>query len=78
MLRTKKLTNLDKKDLVYIPMGADKGDCPYCTTGVLRRDPDVEKIYNEREAYICARCGVIYVEMIKRYFKGLIRDKGLI
>lgn len=67
----------DQKELVYIPMGAEKGDCPFCYHGVLRRDPKVEDIYDLREGYICAECGIVYGEIFNRFFKRLAKDKGL-
>jgi hypothetical protein len=80
MLQHRKLIercDYDQKELVYIPMGAEKGDCPYCYYGVLRRDPQVEEIYNLREGYICAKCGVVYAELYNRFFKKLAKDEGL-
>jgi len=65
------------KNLVYIPYGAEKGDCPFCFTGVLRRDPDVEELYLMKEGYICARCGAVYEELVGRYFNKIAVDRGL-
>lgn len=64
----------DLKDLVYIPFGADKGDCPYCYYGVLRRDEGIETKYSVREGYICPRCGVIFTELFKRRFKRIAKQ----
>lgn len=67
----------DVKNLVYIPFGAEKGDCPFCYYGILRRDPDVEKLYQIEEGYICAKCGCVYDEVFGRYFQKIAIDKGL-
>lgn len=56
------------KELVYIPTGAEKGDCPYCFKGVLRRDGVVQKMYGCKEGYICADCGTVFLEVGHRYF----------
>ena len=68
----------DPEKLIYIPYGAEKGDCPYCYYGVLRRDPDVERIYKIKEGYICAKCGTVYEELFGRRFKRIAIDRGLI
>ena len=67
----------DPKELVYIPTGAEKGDCPYCYHGVLRRDPTVEQIYDTKEGYICANCGIVYDELFRRFFRKIAIDIGL-
>jgi len=67
----------DVKSLVYIPYGAEKGDCPFCSFGVLRRDKDVESLYKMKEGYICAKCGCVYDEIFGRYFQKIAIDKGL-
>jgi hypothetical protein len=56
---------------VYIPHGAEKGDCPYCFTGVLFRNVDKEAVLGVRELYTCASCGIDFVENFsvgRRYF----------
>jgi len=59
-----------KENLVYVPMGADKGDCPHCNGGVLRRENTVQESFSVREGYICARCGTVFIESdYRRYFK---------
>lgn len=65
----KRLLAYSKKEYVYIPFGADKGDCIYCPTGVLRRDEEVESVFNKREGYICPDCGAVFLEHSNRYFK---------
>lgn len=59
------------EDLVYVPYGADKGDCPHCFYGVLRRDAEVEKRYNVNEGYLCIKCGALFIEIFKRNFKRI-------
>lgn len=56
------------QELVYIPMGAEKGDCPYCYTGVLRREGDVQEVFQCKEGYICAECGTVFLELGNRYY----------
>lgn len=56
------------KELIYIPTGAEKGDCPYCFSGVLRRDDRVQNMYKCKEGYICAGCGTVFLEVGHRYF----------
>lgn len=58
--------NLD--ELVYIPFGAEKGDCPFCFLGVLRREEDVQRVYKCKEGYICAKCGTVFLDQGNRYF----------
>ena len=55
------------KELVYIPAGADKGDCPYCSTGVLARDQEVEQSEQVREGYICDTCGRHFIKAVVAY-----------
>lgn len=55
------------KELVFIPSGADKGDCPYCSTGVLARDSQVEQEHCVREGYVCDTCGRHYIEAVFAY-----------
>jgi hypothetical protein len=55
-------------DLVYIPVGAEKGDCPHCYVGVLRREEEVQDVFHCREGYICANCGAIFLEKQPRYY----------
>jgi hypothetical protein len=54
--------NLYKK--VYIPVGSEKGDCPYCKDGVLFRDREAETDLNLYEVYRCDICGRLYIEGI--------------
>ena len=58
----------DRQNLIYIPMGAEKGDCPYCYTGVLRREDEVQNTYKCKEGYICAGCGTVFLELGNRYY----------
>jgi len=58
----------EEKELVYIPYGAEKGDCPYCFTGVLRREEDVQEQFHSKEGYICAKCGAVFLELGNRYY----------
>lgn len=67
----------DCNDLVYIPFGAEKGDCPHCHYGVLRREGFVEDKYNVKEGYICVNCGAMFVEAVPRNFKRIAVKKGL-
>ncbi len=59
------------EELLYIPYGADKGDCPYCFYGVLRREEEVEEKYKVNEGYICPTCGAMFTETFKRYFRRI-------
>lgn len=65
----KRLSGYSKKEYIYIPYGADKGDCLYCPRGVLRRDEQVENSFEAREGYICPECGTVFLEHSNRYFK---------
>jgi hypothetical protein len=67
----------DRRMLVYIPTRAEKGDCPYCYTGVLRRDDDVQRVFNCKEGYICAECGTVFLEFGNRYYGRVAVWKGL-
>ena len=67
----------DCQELIYIPMGAEKGDCPYCYTGVLRREDEVQKVFNCKEGYICAGCGTIFLEHSNRYYGRVAVWNGL-
>lgn len=69
--------NYNHEDLVYVPYGADKGDCPHCFYGVLRRESDVEKEYKVNEGYLCPRCGAVFLEVFKRNFKRIAVKKRL-
>jgi hypothetical protein len=75
-----KTTRMDPKDLVFIPYGADKGDCPFCNSGVLARDIYVENSFCVREGYSCDICGTAFIEAVQafrstgldtRYFVGV-------
>jgi hypothetical protein len=57
----------NKGELVYIPEGAEKGDCPYCKVS-LERDLLCEGLMGIKEAYICPTCESIFVELARRYF----------
>ncbi len=63
--------NCDYKELLYIPYGADKGDCPYCFYGVLRREEEVEIKYKVKEGYMCPTCGAQFTEFFKRNFRRI-------
>jgi len=56
--------NLDRKYLIYIPHGADKGDCPFCQEGVLGRESQVERTFRVAEGYRCDLCGRAFIETI--------------
>ena len=56
------------KELVYIPYGSDKGDCPYCLKGVLRRDENIERKLEVKEGYLCTTCWSSFTEVGRRYF----------
>lgn len=71
-------TPFDSKELVYVPFGADKGDCPFCYSGVLIREKKVETRFNVREGYVCSLCGAIYVEKGTRYFKRIAVDRSFL
>jgi len=58
----------NERELVYIPYGAEKGDCPYCHTGVLRREEVVQSAFKRKEGYICAKCGTVFLEIGGRYY----------
>jgi hypothetical protein len=65
----RKASTPDKNLFVYIPRGADKGDCLNCSTGVLYRDKTVEEAFGTKEGYRCDTCGTPFVEgylIIKR------------
>jgi len=62
------LSLYDNKELVYVPWGADKGDCPYCDKGVLRRDEKTEEIFRVSEGYVCDLCRTRFTELARRYF----------
>lgn len=64
----------NKKELVFIPYGADKGDCPFCGY-VLRREGTVENRFNVKEGYVCDHCGTLFVELHGRYFRRIAVDK---
>jgi len=70
------LSGYDKKELVYIPYGAEKGDCPFCSAGVLRRDYRIEEIYKSREGYICPVCGTIFSELCNRLFRRIAVNRS--
>jgi hypothetical protein len=71
---------VDRKSLVFIPFGADKGDCPFCTAGVLARDFLVEQSFCVNEGYSCDKCRMSFIEAVNipynspvgsRYFVGV-------
>ena len=70
-------SGFSRNELVYIPMGAEKGDCPYCYVGVLRREDDVQQAYNCKEGYICAECGTVFLELGNRYYGRVAVWRGL-
>jgi hypothetical protein len=59
------------KELVLIPYGADKGDCPFCFYGVLGRDTLIETKFNVKEGYSCDKCSSMFLELNKRYFRRI-------
>jgi len=63
-----KPSGYERQELVYIPYGAEKGDCPFCYKGVLRRDGNVQRTFNCKEGYICAECGTVFLELGQRYY----------
>jgi len=63
--------NYNYEELLYIPYGADKGDCPYCYHGVLRREEEVEQKYKVKEGYICPTCGAMFTELFGRNFRRI-------
>ena len=72
------IQSVERKDLVYIPYGADKGDCPHCLEGVLERDSTVESMFKVREGYKCDICCRNFIEGIfvvsrKPWEKGVSR-----
>lgn len=64
-------------ELVYIPYGAEKGDCPHCYCGVLRREVEVENKYKVKEGYICYKCGAMFIEVFPRNFKRVSVKGGM-
>ena len=66
-----------RKEFIYIPYGAEKGDCIYCKHGVLRREKQVEESFESREDYICAHCRAVFLEHSNRYFKRVAVWRGL-
>ena len=73
----KKLSGYSKKEYIYIPYGAEKGDCMYCRKGVLRKDVQVEMTFGSKEGYICPDCGAVFLEHSNRYFKRIAVWRGL-
>lgn len=61
---------VERRDMVFIPIGADKGDCPRCIEGVLRREHEVEKQHKVREGYQCDTCGRHFIEGFSLRFDG--------
>jgi len=72
-----KPSGYDHRELVYIPMGAEKGDCPYCFSGVLRRENEVQEAFKCKEGYICAQCGTVFLELGNRYYGRVAVWQGL-
>lgn len=60
------ILSMDKKNMVYIPVGAEKGDCPFCE-GVLYRDSKSESDFRVPEAYTCDCCSSRFFESIYLY-----------
>jgi len=54
---------IPRKECVFIPVGSERGDCPYCISGVLVRDyeGEVQDRYT-KERYRCDTCGRIFIE----------------
>lgn len=65
------------EELLYIPYGAEKGDCPYCSRGVLRREEEVESKYKVNEGYICPDCGAVFTELFGRNFRRIAVQQGI-
>lgn len=75
---------------VFVPYTADKGDCPFCSDGVLERDSGVESYFNTSEGYSCNSCGRFFIESLltgahymtsinikkSRYFIPVLKRKG--
>jgi len=49
---------------VFIPFNSNKGDCPYCSSGVLFRNSISERKLAVPEAYTCDICGRDFIEGI--------------
>lgn len=79
-----------KSNSVFVPYTADKGDCPFCSEGVLERDSNVESLFSTQEGYSCNSCGRYFIESIlmtsnsgtnkpdkkKRYFIPVSKEKS--
>ena len=61
----KKLKIAPDIPVVYIPDGADKGDCPYCFFGVLYRDAELQEQHTVAELYTCDLCREHFIENYK-------------
>jgi len=59
---TRKASSPDKTQFIYVPRGADKGDCVVCSTGVLFRDQTVEETFGTKEGYRCDTCNTPFIE----------------
>lgn len=54
---------IPRKECVFIPIGSDRGDCPYCSDGVLVRDYEEEgRDRLRKERYRCDICGRVFIE----------------
>jgi hypothetical protein len=51
------------KEMVFIPILAEKGDCPFCRNGVLCKDYSNEK----EEEYYCDVCDRVFIERRGKY-----------
>ncbi len=60
--------DVERDKMVYIPYNSDKGDCPYCKDGVLRREPAVERTFHVQEGYQCDTCSRFFIEGINFHF----------
>lgn len=52
----------DKHLFIFIPVGAEKGDCCVCSTGVLYRSETVEEAFGTKEGYRCDKCRTPFIE----------------
>lgn len=72
---------IPRKECVFIPVGSERGDCPYCDSGVLVRDYETEKQGRYiKEQYQCDTCGRTFIEGMNtvrtspwtRHYKGYL------
>ena len=86
-----KMASIPSNEAFYIFSCSDKGDCVFCSDGVLYRDKGVEEAFEVKEGYRCDRCSNVYIEAYlfhkkrpweknfpRRYFAPLKNTKGRI